>query len=129
MATEEKVNHITAVAGADLSAALYKFGVYDSAGAIVVNSTAQGPVDGVIDENVASGSTFPLAVADGCIKKVMLGATLSTKGALVASDASGRAIAYVEAAGNVAVGKLIDTGVSGDICRIHFIHKKTGGGT
>ena len=127
MATEEKVNHITALAGADLSAALYKFGTWDSTGRIVVAGTAQGPVAGVIDENVALGANFPLAQPDGCKKKVMAGAAIAALGTRLATDASGRAIAWVNAAGNVDLGVNLEVAAAaGEIITIHFLHGRTG---
>lgn len=129
MASYDNCGVISAVAGADLSAALYKFGVWNASQQVVVASSAQGQVDGIIGEAVTSGQVTQLIKPDGGITKVMAGAAI-TAGAKVASDASGRAITYVEAVNNLCQGIAIDAAAAaGDIIRIQFSHYKTGGGT
>ena len=127
MAAYNSCRSIPAIAGADLSAAMYKFGVYSS-GNIVVASVAQSIVDGIIGEGVASGGSFPLVVPDGGIAMVMAGASVAVD-ALVATDASGLAITYVEAVQNTAIGKALKAASANDIFPIQFVHKKTGGGS
>lgn len=96
---------------------IYRFVVRDGDNFAMV-SGAQGEADGVAAESQATvGASFPVALLDQAILKIELGASLSA-GAVVASDASGKAIAAVSGAGNYRLGKLLDGGVSGDIVRL-----------
>ena len=128
MAVYESCRSITATAGESLTAGIYKFGIYDSSGNIVVQTTAQGAVAGIVGMNVASGGTFPLVVPDGGRAKVIAGATVAA-GAKVATDTAGKAITWVDAAGNNAVGHAVQSAVSGDVFAIQFSLVDIGGGS
>lgn len=118
MAVEENVDCISVVAGESLTAGLFKFGVYDSSGNIVVQTTAQGAVAGVIYMNVASGGVFPLATRGRV--KVIAGAAI-TAGAKVATDGAGKVIAWVDAVGNNCVGFAMEAAAaSGDVTAIQL---------
>ncbi|MGH3378311.1 MAG: hypothetical protein ACRDP6_26670 [Actinoallomurus sp.] len=111
---------VRAISGQARSAiTIYRFVVRDAASAqFDVVSGAQGEADGVAMESQATvGGSFPVALLDQGILKIELGTTLSA-GAVVASDASGKAIAAVSGAGNYRLGKILDGGASGDIVRL-----------
>ncbi|GGB00511.1 hypothetical protein GCM10011491_30890 [Brucella endophytica] len=103
----ERKRTITLLAGADLSASQYLFGVVGAAGVTV--AAAGAVADGVIDSNPTAGQAFPFAIGD--VVEIKLGATLAA-GATVASDATGQA---VTAAAGAQLGKLLEGGVAGDI--------------
>lgn len=131
MAYYDNCKTISAVAGEDLSSTgLYRFGVFNSSGRIIVNTTAQAVVDGIIGEAVdAAGKVTQLVCPDGGLAKVMAGAAI-TAGARVGSDTTGRAITWVDAAGNVAMGRAITAAAAaGDIITIQFTLKAVGAGT
>lgn len=117
MSVEENVQTLTAIAGEDLTAGLFKFGVYNSSGQIVVQTTAQGAVAGVIYMNAASGAAFTLAT--GGRVKVIAGAGI-TAGAKVATDGAGKVITWVDAAGNNCVGFAIDGASTSDVIAIQL---------
>lgn len=127
MSFVESCRAITAIAGADFTAAVHKFAIWSSTARVAsINTTAQGPVAGIIGENVASGVAFPLIQPDGGIAKVMAGAAI-TAGALIASNNAGKAIAFVDSSDNVAVGVAIEAAAAdGDIIAIQFYHVRTG---
>lgn len=129
MAVGESVRSITAIAGEDLSTTPFRFCVFNSSGVAVKVSAAQGDVDGVCLEGVASGKDFALAVPDGCVVPVEAGAAV-TRGALVASDTTGRVIAHVAAVDNVACGRALQAAAAaGEIIKIQFVHKRVDAGT
>lgn len=117
------VNNIRTVpmlAGEDLSGDLYKFCVINNTGRVVVNTTAQGSVDGIISEEVdAAGKETSMVLPDGGIAYIKLAATLAA-GALVASDNAGLAVAAGSTAGNIAWGRLKQGGDAGDIVQMSF---------
>ena len=128
MAHYESARTITVEAGTAIEP--YRFLVLASDGQVDHAGTAQVAVDGVsAEEQDTVGRDLPMAVPDGGVVKVEAGAAV-TAGAMVATDNQGRAIAWVDAAGNVAVGKAMSAaGQAGDIISVQFVHKQTGAGT
>jgi len=92
------------VAGADLTAAQDSFVVIDSNGAVVLNTSAGGVVDGVLIGKPDVGEPASVALGGRCI--VRCGAAV-TAGDLVQSDAQGRAITAVSA--TFAAGRALST--------------------
>lgn len=78
-----------AVAGADLSSSQFLFAVANSSGTFIVNTTAGGPVLGVIQDNPASGEAVNVAFSG--VTKVVAGAAVAA-GARVMSSAAGKAV-------------------------------------
>lgn len=116
---------MSAVSGEDLTGDLFKFCVFNNVGRVVVNTTAQGVVDGIIAEEVnAAGLATAVILPDGGIALVKAGGVI-TPGGLVASDNAGLAIALGAANGNIAVGRYIGSAnaASGDVIEIQFVHK------
>lgn len=129
MAHHEKVNAVTAIAGTAILAD--RFVVIASDGQADHAGTAQVSVDGISgNAQPTVGSEFPMVVADGSYATVEAGAAVAV-GALVATDNVGRAITFVDAAANVAVGKCVGRAAlnAGEKITIHFIHKRTGAGS
>jgi len=93
--------------------------------------TSGGEADGVsLFDQATVGGQFAYAPIAGADLKVEAGAAISTDGAKVMSDTSGRAITYVEAAGNLCLGHIKGTaGAAGDIVTIDSQRIKTGPGT
>lgn len=95
-------------------------GQYDEVG------VAQAEMDGIAAESVSDvGSELPIvAMKGGTIAKVCAGATFS-RGATLASDNQGRAIAAVSTAGNWEAGKALDAATAiGDIVRIQLLKQR-----
>lgn len=92
--------------------------------------TAQIAVDGVSSTAAAAdGDIFPMIVADGCVVEVEAGAAV-TAAADVATDNAGRVIAWVNAAGNVCLGRALGAATAaGEYIPVQFVHKKTGAGS
>jgi len=125
----ENCRAITATAGA--AVLIGRFVRIDSTGKASHVGTAQAIVDGICGMSEPTvGHTFPMIIADGCIAKVEAGAAVNV-GDLIASDNVGRAIPFVDAAGNVAVGECVANPAAGagTFVSIQFLHKKTGAGT
>ena len=124
MAFETKVNLVTFTSGSLAAGHLNKFAVINSSGQAVLNTTAQGPVDGIFGEEITAstaGLAVPLVQPDGCIAKVVAGAAI-TNGDLVGSDTVGRAITHVAGAGAVAVGRALQAATAaGQVISIHFM--------
>lgn len=96
---------IGVLAGADLSAAQYTFGVLNSSGAIIKNATAGAAVEGVIQDDPTSGQ--PVCVAVSGASKVVYGGVV-TAGDKLMSDASGKAVKATSTA--TAASKALGTG-------------------
>lgn len=131
MSAYDGLRTISLIAGEDLSSTgLHRFGVINSSGQVVKNTTAQGTVDVVIAEAVdAAGKVTQCIIPDGGIAKVMAGAAFSA-GALISSDNVGRAITHVASVGNVVVGRAIEAAAAaGDIVKILFSVKAVNGGS
>jgi hypothetical protein len=115
----------------DLSAKQFYFGVLDNTGNIVVNSTAGGPVLGVIQDGPAASATSTRATALrlGGPTKVVCGGSFNP-GDLITSDATGKAVKYTGAtvftgtpytvSGSQVVGVALSAGASGDLATINF---------
>ncbi len=125
MASYENARHISILSGEDLTGDIYKFGVVDNTGRVVVNTTAQGVVDCIINDEVdAAGLVVKCQVPDGGRAKVLAGGVIAA-GGLVASSNAGLAVALGAANGNVAVGRYLGSSAcaSGDVIEIQFVHK------
>ena len=121
----QATRNVSVIAGEDLTGDLYKFCVIDNTGRIVVNTTAQGIVDGIVAEEVsAAGRVTSMIIPDGAIAEVLAGGTI-TPGQIVASDNQGRAIARGASNGDIGVGRYMGTAnaASGDVIEIQFCHK------
>lgn len=124
MSVSESARALSFLAGEDLTGDIYKFGVIDNTGRLVVNTTAQGSVDAIIGSEGITGEVVQGVVPDGGRAKVRAGGVIAV-GGRVASDNAGLAIALGASNGNVAVGRYLGTvaAASGDIVEIQFVHK------
>ena len=126
MATYESARSITGIVGSAITE--YRFVTLAADGQYDHSASAQGNVDGISGETVATvGRDFPLIVADGGLSKIEAGATVAV-GDLVATDTVGRAITHVAAVDNVAVGRARTGGAIGEIISIQFMHMRTDAG-
>ena len=108
----------------------YLFLVYDSSGNLAVNTTAQGSIVGVSAEGVdAANRAIPFWPLGGGGKVKVKCAASVTAGGKVASDANGKAIAWVDAVGNNAVGIFVTDGANNDIVTIELFAADVGGGS
>lgn len=128
MAWYDNCRTITGIAGTAVT--IYRFVALAADGQMDHVASAQGDVDGIAGESQATvGRDFPVVLPDGALCKVEAGAAVAV-GALVSSDASGRAITHVAAVDNVAVGRAWSAAsAAGDIITIQFVHKRTDAGT
>jgi hypothetical protein len=128
MAVYSSVRLVTFVSGSLAAGHLNKFAVINSSGQAVLNTTAQGPVDGIFGEEITAttaGLAVPLVQPDGCIAKVVAGAAIAN-GALVGSDTVGRAITHVDAVDTVAVGRALQAAsAAGEVISIHFMVQRS----
>lgn len=106
-----------AIAGADLSDALYLFVSKNSSGALVLPAAQDDNVVGVVYETAPLGGAVTFAMAGtGAIVKVVAGSALAVN-AVVAPNAQGRAIAATGAGvGQVRTG----TTAAGQIAEIYL---------
>jgi len=128
MAYYNTVKMVTFTAGVLAAGHVNKFAVINSSGQAVLNTTAQGPVDGIFGEEVdgaVAGKAVSLVQPDGCIAKVVAGAAI-TNGDLVGSDTVGRAITHVDAVDTVAVGRALQAATAaGQVISIHFMIQRS----
>lgn len=116
MAFEEKVNVVSMVAGADLSAKQFYF----------VTNAADGQVDPTGDGLLADGVLYNDPDAAGKVAEVAIGGVVKvvsggsvTRGALIASTAAGKAT--VAATGDVVLGRALEAGATdGDVIAVLF---------
>jgi hypothetical protein len=101
-------------AGADLTGKLFFCATLDSSGNIIVQTTANAAVAGVITEEGSNLTGLPASIQTDGIAKVIAGATI-TPGQQVAVNASGQVVPF---ATGVAVGLALNGGVSGNIISI-----------
>lgn len=111
MAQSEKLCCITRPAGADLSAAQYRFVELTSAGK-VTQCNAQGELALGVLQNDPDADTRAAEVAIGGVTKVTLGATVAAN-AKVMTDTTGRAITAT--ATNHVLGLCIKGGAVGEV--------------
>ncbi len=109
MAYEIPVLDITLTAGADLSAAQYCF-VKANANGQAVLAAAGEPVIGVLQNKPANGQVAQVRIYG--VTKVVAGGAVA-KGALVASDAAGKAKTAVVTTANTTTGALTGSHVAG----------------
>jgi alanine dehydrogenase len=103
---------------------IYRFIKLAADGKVDHAGAAQGRVDGIAAETVAAdGDVLPMVLPMGSIAKVEVGSGGVTAGGLVATDASGKAIAVGASNGDQAWGVALDAGAEGDIVRILFGYK------
>lgn len=129
MANYEGVITKTGIAGSAILP--YRFVVLAADGQMDhVGTTSTISPDGVSAGAQATvGDPFPYAVMNGATMKVTAGGAI-TKGGLVMSDANGKAIAFVDAVGNIACGRALQTSTAdGQVIEVEIIQKKTGAGS
>lgn len=116
MARAENVQTLSAQAGAAVS--IYRFVQLQADGKFDMVGSAQGRMDGVSAEAAAADlDIFAMAQLSG-IMKVEAGAAVAV-GAVIASDASGRAITSVDDGGNFACGvALTAASAAGEIIEV-----------
>jgi len=93
--------------------------------------TAQAAADGISAETQATaGREIAMNIPDGGFYEVESGVALAI-GADVASNNAGKAIAWVDAAGNACLGKVVAqaSAADGDVVTIQFSHRKVGAGS
>ena len=113
MATEYQVVCLTRVAGADLSAAQYKFVEMSSAGTVTVCNTAGEGALGVLQNDPTSGQTATIAYEG--VSKVVAGDTVAIAGK-VSTDNAGRAIPATT--GHKILGVAMSGGAVGQIISV-----------
>lgn len=119
MATYDGVQSVSVVAGSAVS--LYRFLTLATDGKVDHSGSAQGRVDGISAEAATGdGKVLPMILPTGAIAKVEVGTGGVTLGAIVATDASGKAIARGASNGDLGWGVAMDAGDAGDIIRIMF---------
>jgi hypothetical protein len=98
-------------AGADLSSSQYLFGIINSSGVVVVNTSAGGVVDGVIQDDP---DTAGFAVTLEClgVTRCVAGGTV-TQGDLIMSDAAGKGVTATTT--NYFRGRALTAAASGEI--------------
>jgi len=107
MALEQNLVTVTHPSAGDLSTKQFYFVKLDSSGNVVLCDTAGEQALGVLQNNPA-GAGRECAIAVGGVTKVIASATIAV-GALIATDASGKAKAAVKGTANTA-----DTGAAAD---------------
>ena len=126
MATFQRLSTLSVIAGAVVR--LYRFvqlqadGKYDEVG------VAQARADGVAAQAaLADGDVFAMEpLPSGAIMKLEAGAAV-TRGAQIASDNQGRAIAHVTTAGNYILGLALDAAAgAGEIIRVQLAQHQDG---
>lgn len=127
MAFAQNSRNVTGIAAIDLSSLVYHFCVWTSTAQNVTSGTttltAQGQVDGIVGEGVASGEEVPVVIADGALVKVKSGAAV-TAGDVVATAADGRCIARNATIGSQGWGVAITAaGAADEIITIQFGYK------
>ena len=113
MSLSKSILKDVAMAGADLSGALFKFVSLNSAGEFILPAASGNPVYGVVTEPATAGN--PVTVDVLGIVKVEAGATVAT-GAVVQTNAAGEAITAV--AGTTPVGIARKGGADGEIIEV-----------
>lgn len=106
---------VTLVAGADLSAAQYKFVKLNASGQAVVCSGATDLPIGVLQNDPASGAEAEVLVVGGT--KIIAGAAIG-EGAQIGTSAAGKAVALTAGSDTtkyVAGALLTESGADGDI--------------
>lgn len=102
MATMGKVNIETFVAGADLSAAQFRF-VKDTASGLIRTAVAGEAADGVLQNAPGNGGAASVATHG---RVVVIASAAIAKGANIATTTDGRAV--TAAAGNIVLGKAVE---------------------
>jgi len=115
MAVMQSRDNRTYIAGADLSAAQFKF-VKISGANVILAATAGEQCIGVCIVGGASGAA--VTVTRGGSVMVTAGATI-TAGAAVSTDAAG--LAKAAATGNIIMGYAREAGVNGQVIEIELI--------
>jgi hypothetical protein len=114
MATKENTQSITLLAGADLSAAQFRFVKTNSAGAAVLAGAGE-MANGAVQNDPESGQAALVDISG--VTKVEAAAAITT-GALVASDAAGKAVAATS--DDYALGTAMETGAADRIISVLF---------
>lgn len=116
MATFNQLVSVSMTAGSSIS--LYRFLTFASDGAVDHAGSAQGAVHGVSLQEGSSGDTIAMGLAGHGIAKLEVGSGGLTRGAVVATDASGKAIARGASNGDLGHGIALEAGDAGDIIRV-----------
>lgn len=119
MATSQDTRVVSVIAGE--ASVIYTFVSLQADGKYDI--TAQGErMNGIAAEDgVADGDALAMIIPNGAIVKVKAGA-VTTIGGAVGSDATGRAIDHVSAAGDFRAGVFLDAaGAADEIIRIQFL--------
>lgn len=112
MALSERLNSITRPAGADLSAAQYRFVELDTAGKVTQCNTQGELALGVLQNDPDAADRAAEVAVIGSVTKVTLGATVAAN-AKVMTDSTGRAITATST--NHVLGLCIKGGAVGEI--------------
>lgn len=126
MATFQRLNPINAIAGAVVR--LYRFVQLQSDGKYDEVGVAQARADGLACQAaLADGDVFAMEpLPSSGVAKCEAGAAI-TRGAQIASDNQGRAIAHVTTAGNYILGVALDAAANaGEIIRVQLAQHQDG---
>lgn len=107
MATENAMQTVSFVAGADLSTHQFKFVKLNSSGQVVLASAAGEAVVGVLQDNPIAGQPAQVCIGGQC--KVRMGGAVAT-GSALATTAAG--VGAVAATGNQILG-FVSEGTAG----------------
>lgn len=128
MSVYENCKAVTVKAGT--AVLIHRFVALASDGMVDHVASAQGDADGVAGESQATvGNPLAMVLLDGGLAKLEAGAAVAV-GALIASDASGRAITWVDAVGNKCLGRAHSAAAAaGEVITASVSPKKVGAGT
>jgi hypothetical protein len=116
MALQERINPLSVLASADLSASQFCFVTLNGSGQLALPSAGGDAIGVLQDKPDAAGRVGLVGLLEGSGRlKVVAGATL-TPGQKVQSDASGHAI--VAATGDRELGTVLVGGASGELVEI-----------
>lgn len=112
MSTKQSENIVSILAGADLSAALYKNVKLNGSGQVIVCSVAGEDSIGVLQNAPEAAGRPALVALHGSLTKVKCGGAV-TAGAPFRTDAAGLAVAAAAASRNL--GWVLETGANGRV--------------
>ena len=118
MSTYDNTRSVSVVAGSAVT--LYRFVKAAADGKFDMAAAAQGRVDGIAaDAAAADGDVLPM-ILPGCVAKVEAGAAV-TRGAIVSTDTSGRAVAQGSSNGDLGWGVALEAASdAGEVIKILF---------
>ena len=119
MATSQNTQVVSVIAGE--TSVIYTFVSLQSDGKYDISAQGERPAGIAAEDGVADGDALAMVIPNGAIAKVKAG-DATTIGAAVGSDATGRAIDHVSAAGDFRAGIFLDAaGAANEIVRIQFL--------